>query len=130
MGTIPTRFFYDDDDDNNNDKKILKKTSYNLLHKYKASTKETSINYIEKNIEYDLYLCENDIIIENKRNKHIFIYQNINYWIYSKKTFGLYFKNNNKNEKSFIIFYVNDGIEIAQKLKKITKELVEYYKEI
>ena len=127
MGTFPTRFFYDDD---SNDEKILKKTSFNSLHKYKASIKESSIQYIKKNIEYDLHLCENDVIIENKKSKHIFIYQNINYWIYSKDTFGLFFKNNNINEKSFIIFYVNNGVEIAKNLKKITKELVEYYKGI
>ena len=145
MGTLPTRFYYNDDsdddsDDDNNDnndyngdtKEILDKNYPKIYYKYEVSIKESSLYYIKKNIKYNLYLCENDIILENAFNKYTFIYQNINYWIFSKNTFGLFVKNTNINEcrKKFILFNVNNGKEIANNLKTITKELLEYYKKI
>ena len=131
MGTLSTRFYYNNDDNDDN-KEILNKQSTKIYYKYEVSIKESSLDYIKKNIKYNLYLCENDIILENAFNKYIFIYQNINYWIFSINTFGLFFKNTNVNEcdKKFILFNVNNGKEVANNLKVITKELVEYYKKI
>ena len=132
MGTLPTRFYDNDNDDDDDDKKILNNESSKIYYNYEVSIKDTSLDYIKKNMKYNLYLCENDIILENKFKKYIFIYQNINYWIFSQNTFGLFFKSKNVNEydKKFISFNVNNGNEIAKNLKKITKELVEYYKKI
>tara|TARA_B100000401_G_C52757666_1_gene696558 strand:+ start:238 stop:633 length:396 start_codon:yes stop_codon:yes gene_type:complete len=131
MGTLPTRFYYNNDDNDDN-KEILNKQSSKIYYKYDVSIKDSSLDYIKKNIKYNLYLCENDIILQNAFNKYIFIYQNINYWIFSINTFGLFFKNTNVNEcdKKFILFNVNNGKEVANNLKVITKELVEYYKKI
>ena len=131
MGTLPTRF-YSNNDDYDDNKEILNENISKVYYKYEAFVKKSSLDYIKKNIKYNLYLCENDIILEYSLNKYIFIYQNINYWTFSRNTFGLFFKKININDcdKEFILFEVSNGNEIAKNLKIITKELVDYYKKI
>jgi hypothetical protein len=127
MGTLPTKFYYNNDIE----EKLITETN-NILYIYECTIKNSSLDYIKTTDKYKLYLCENDIILESKLNKYIFIYQNIKSWIFSKNTFGFFLKTDNKSicTDKFIVLNVINGTEIADNLKNITTDLVKYYKDL
>ena len=100
----------------------------NFIHKYNCSIIQCTSNLIKKNQKYNLYLCDNDIIIKNRQNTFTFIYNNILHWTFSKHFFGFTYKNSTTVED--IVIKVNNGNKVAENLKKIVYELVDYYKNI
>tara|TARA_B100001175_G_C19511844_1_gene644409 strand:- start:4492 stop:4866 length:375 start_codon:yes stop_codon:yes gene_type:complete len=124
MGTLFTKFHYYEDN-------LIEDNSDNEIYIYNGSIKYSNIDCLKENDEYKIYLCENDLILENDINNYTFLYQNISHWVYSKNSFGFFLKsNNNSDNKLQIVLNVIDGEEIANNLKKITTELVEYYKNL
>lgn len=130
MGTIFTKFHYYEDysiDENLLNDNLDNKTKYT----YQGSIKYSNINCLKKNDKYKIYLCENDLVLEDEKNNYTFLYQNISHWVYSRNSFGFFLKNSNNSEhKIQIILNVMDGIEVANNLRNITTELVEYYKNL
>ena len=129
MGTIFTRpHYYEDNLIENN---LIEDTSDNEIYIYNGSIKYSNIDSLKTNDEYTLYLCENDLILENNINNYTFLYQNISHWVYSKNSLGFFFKNTKDSDNKLqIVLNVIDGEEIANNLKQITTELVEYYKNL
>lgn len=115
-----------DNNDNSNDNFSNKNKDY--LYEYKCMIEESELDIIEKNEYFTLYLCENHIVLKNKYKEINFIYQNVMFWKSSSKFFGFCYKDMNK--ANIITFFVDDGNIIADNLKKITYELVDYYKTI
>ena len=100
----------------------------NFIHKYNCSIIESTYNLINKGEKYNLYLCENDLIIKNRNKNFSFIYNNIIAWTFNQHFFGFTYKNLNKVEE--IVICVKNGNKIACNLKMIIYDLVEYYKNI
>lgn len=107
---------------------LLNKKNSDILYTYDVSIKENYIDDIKIYNTYKLYLCDNDLILENGNFKFVFLYQKIHSWIFSNKTFGIYFKQN--NEKKKIIFNVENGHIIAQNLKTTIYSLLDYYESL
>lgn len=127
MGTLPTSHFYYDDSEINTE---LIKENNSKLYTYNVSIKYSNINNINKNDDYKLHLCENDIILENNTKQHSFIYQKIDSWFCSDNTFGFLYNDNKNNINNYqkIILYVSNSKDIIDNLNKITTDLVIYYK--
>jgi len=100
----------------------------NFIHKYNCNILDSTYKLIQKNEKYNLYLCENDLIIKNRRNEFRFIYNNIIAWSFTPNFFGFTYKNLKKIEE--IIIQVDNADKMANDLKKITYDLVDYYKNI
>ena len=100
----------------------------NFIHKYNCSIMESTYNLIQKKQKYNLYLCANDLIIKNRKNEFTFIYNNIIAWTFTPTFFGFIYKNLHNIEE--IIIKVKNANNVANDLKKITYDLVEYYKNI
>ena len=100
----------------------------NFIHKYNCSIEESTYKLIQKNQKYNLYLCENDLILKNRRNEFRFIYNNIIAWTFTPHFFGFTYKNLKKIEE--VIIQVDNANHVANDLKKITYDLVDYYKNI
>ena len=101
-----------------------------ILYTYNVKINNSTIESIKKNTPYKIYLCENDVIIEqvDALNSLHIIYQNINSWFYTNKTFGFNFSINNISHK--IEFIIDDSIDIRNKIKEITSDLVIYYENL
>ena len=99
-----------------------------FVYTYNCCIIQSTSELIHINEEYDLYLCENDIIIKNTNKKFTFIYNNIPHWTFTEHFFGFTYRNLDKLEE--IVIKVNNGYEIADNLKKHIYELVDYYKSI
>ena len=110
----------------------MKKRLYNItdienfIHKYNCSIIDSTYNLINKRRKYNLYLCENDLII--KIETKFFIYNNIIAWSFTPHFFGFTYKNLKKIEE--VIIQVDNANNVANDLKKITYDLVDYYKNI
>ena len=100
----------------------------NFIHKYNCSIIDSTYKLIYKNQKYNLYLCDNDLILKNRRNEFRFIYNNIIAWTSTSHFFGFTYKNLKKIEE--IIIQVDNTNNVANNLKKITYDLVDYYKNI
>ena len=100
----------------------------NFIHKYNCSITESTDKLIQEDEKYNLYLCDNDLILKNRRNEFRFIYNNIISWTFAPNFFGFTYKNFKKIEN--IIIQVDNANKIANDLKKITYDLVDYYKNI
>lgn len=120
------RLINNNNNDNSNNNFSTKNKDY--LYEYKCMIEESELDIIEKNEYFTLYLCENHIVLKNKYKEFNFIYQNVMFWKSSSKFFGFCYKDMNKT--NIITFFVDDGNIIADNLKKITYELVDYYKTI
>jgi len=113
---------------NNNNSNSNNSNNKDHLYEYKCVVEESELDIIEKNEYFTLYLCENHIVLKNKCKEFYFIYQNVMFWKSSSKFFGFCYKDINK--ANIITFIVDDGNIIADNLKTITYELVDYYKTI
>jgi len=100
----------------------------NFIHKYNCSIIESTDKLIQRNQKYNLYLCDNDLIIKNRRNEFRFIYNNIIAWSFTQNFFGFRYKNLKKIEE--VIIQIENANKIANDLKNITYDLVDYYKNI
>ena len=100
----------------------------NFIHKYNCSIIDSTYKLIYKNQKYNLYLCDNDLILKNRRNEFRFIYNNIIAWSFTPHFFGFTYKNLKKIEE--VIIQVDNANNVANDLKKITYDLVDYYKNI
>jgi hypothetical protein len=100
----------------------------NIIHKYNCSIADSTYKLIQKDEKYNLYLCDNDLILKNRRNEFRIIYNNIIYWTSAPNFFGFVFKNLKNKEE--VIIQVDNSNNIANNLKKITYDLVYYYKNI
>ena len=133
MGTIPTKYFFEDYEIYNSktkqcEKQKLYEKENNILYTYEVTINYSTLDYIKKNTLFKLYLCENDLLLENNDIKFNIIYQKINTWFHNKNTFGFNFTIDNKINR--LIFNLDNSIEISNNIKNITHELVEYYKNI
>ena len=133
MGTIPTKYLFEDYKIYNSktkqcEKQKLYEEKNNILYTYEVTINYSTLDYIKKNTLFKLYLCENDLLLENNDIKFNIIYQKINTWFYNKNTFGFNFTIDNKINR--LIFNLDNSIEISNNIKNITYELVEYYKNI
>ena len=97
----------------------------NYKYKYHCSVLSSNIKNVIFKEEYTLYLCENDLILQNDNKEHIFIYNNILYWKSTNKNFEITYKDIDKYIS--ICLSVEDGNKIADQLKIITYNLVTYY---
>ena len=118
-----TQYAIINDSEKTNDDDVI-----GYLYKCNCKSMISELNNVSENEIFTLYLCENDIIIKNKKNQMNFIYQNISHWIFTKNHFGFHYKVMNKNYK--LIFNVENGEEVSENLKKIVYDLADYYKNI
>tara|TARA_B000000477_G_scaffold105713_1_gene96378 strand:+ start:180 stop:566 length:387 start_codon:yes stop_codon:yes gene_type:complete len=100
----------------------------NYIYKYKCKINFSDLNKISDNQIYNLYLCENDLILQNSVKKISLIYNNILIWKTSESLFSFVYKNGEKNYQ--IILEVENARDVSKNLKKIVYELVDYYKNI
>ena len=100
----------------------------NFIHKYNCNITKSTYKLIQKDEKYNLYLCENDLIIKNRKNEFRFIYNNIVAWTFTPNFFGFTYKNLKNIEE--VIIQIDNANKIANDLKKITYDLVDYYKNI
>ena len=100
----------------------------NFIHKYNCSIIESTYKLIIKNNKYNLYLCDNNLILKDIKNEFIFIYNNIIAWTVTEHFFGFTYKNANKIEE--IIIQIDNANKLAHDLKKIIYDLANYYKNI
>ena len=99
-----------------------------ILHEYEGSLHSTTYTYLPLNTTFIMQLCENDLIIKNKEYEFRIIYHHIIRWKFT--SFSFYFIYKDLGNTFSFTFIVNDGRIIADKLHKITSNLVEYYKHI
>ncbi len=85
---------------------------------------------IDKGEVYQIYLCNNDIVLKGIK-KYRIIYQKINSWVtYNSNMFGFYIQDKESKQSRELIFEVLDPIELSDNLRNITHSLVDYYKKI
>ena len=99
-----------------------------FYHKYTCKIHFSDLNKIGDNQIYNLYLCENDLVLKNSSKEISLIYNNILLWKTTETFFSFIYKNGNKEYQ--IILEVEDAHEISKNLKIILYELVEYYRNI
>ena len=99
-----------------------------FYHKYKCKIHFSDLNRIEDNQIYNLYLCENDLVLKNSSKEISLIYNNILLWKTTETFFSFIYKNGKKEYQ--IILEVEDAYDISKNLKKILNDLVTYYKNI
>ena len=85
---------------------------------------------IDKGEVYQIYLCENDVILKGIK-KYRIIYQKINSWVtYNSNMFGFYIHEDKSKQSKELIFDVLKPSELSDNLRNITHNLVDYYKKI
>ena len=85
---------------------------------------------IGKGEVYQIYLCENDLVLKGLKRYRI-IYQKINSWVtYNSNMFGFYIYDNKSKQSRELVFDVLNPVELSDNLRNITHNLVDYYKNI
>ena len=85
---------------------------------------------IDKGEVYQIYLCENDVILKGIK-KYRIIYQKINSWVtYNSNMFGFYIHEDKSKQSKELIFDVLEPSELSDNLRNITHNLVDYFKKI
>ena len=72
MGTLLTKYFFEDYEIYNS-KKLYQKQN-NILYIYEVIINCSTLDYIKKNTLFKLYLCDNDLVLENNEIKFNIIY--------------------------------------------------------
>ena len=96
------------------------------LYKYKAKITQNFLKF-KKNDIVHIYLCQNDLRLENTNFTYSILYNNIIDWAnygYFYWTFSLL---NNNLKKKYILFNVDDSQIISSTLLNITTKLKKDY---
>ena len=97
------------------------------LHKYYAKITQKFLNFKKNDIVY-IYLCENDLILENDNFTYSILYNNIIDWANYGHFYWTFSLLNNDFKKKYILFHVNDSQIISSTLLNITTKLKTEFK--
>ena len=103
-------------------KLVSNKNIDKYLHKYKAKIKKNFLKFKKNDILY-IYLCENDLRLQNSNFEYSILYNNIIEWANYGHFYWTFCILNNNFRKKYLLFHVDDSQNISINLNNITKKL-------